>query len=227
MDFVVVVVVVVVIAAALPAPMAARSKTQVCGRSSALRLWVRIPPEAWMFVCCECCVLSGRDLCDELITQPEKSYRLWSVVVCALETSWMRKSWPSGGGDCTNIIRISNNNSRSYFWKTTSAMKGKSRALLFTHFQRILSHNIFKLKKIYIRWSFFFCPVLISYLLLFVSSEIYFYSKDIAGVFGIYWVIYNLFFHVLQLYFPLWLMWTRKMKICASIFEKLMTVIGK
>jgi hypothetical protein len=42
-----------------------------------LRLWVRIPPGAWMFVCCECCVLSGRNLCDELITSPEKSYRLW------------------------------------------------------------------------------------------------------------------------------------------------------
>jgi len=28
-----------------------------------------------MFVCCECCVLSGRCLCDELITRPGKSYR--------------------------------------------------------------------------------------------------------------------------------------------------------
>jgi hypothetical protein len=35
-----------------------------------------------MFVCCECCVLSGRGLCDELITRPEESYRLWCVVVC-------------------------------------------------------------------------------------------------------------------------------------------------
>jgi hypothetical protein len=26
-----------------------------------------------MFVCCVCCVLSGRGLCDELITRPEKS----------------------------------------------------------------------------------------------------------------------------------------------------------
>ena len=26
-----------------------------------------------MFVCCECCVLSGRDLCDKLITRPEES----------------------------------------------------------------------------------------------------------------------------------------------------------
>jgi len=39
-----------------------------------LRLWVRIPPGAWMFVCCDCCVLSGRGLCDKLITRPEESY---------------------------------------------------------------------------------------------------------------------------------------------------------
>ena len=52
-----------------------------------LRTWVRIPPGAWIFVCCECRVLSGRGLCDELITRPEESYRLCSVVVCDLETS--------------------------------------------------------------------------------------------------------------------------------------------
>ena len=52
-----------------------------------LRSWVRIPPGAWIFVCCECRVLSGRGLCDELITRPEESYRLWRVVVCDLETS--------------------------------------------------------------------------------------------------------------------------------------------
>ena len=39
-----------------------------------LRLWVRIPPGTWMFVCCECFVLSGRGLCDKLITRPEESY---------------------------------------------------------------------------------------------------------------------------------------------------------
>jgi len=51
-----------------------------------------------MPVCCECCVLSGRVLCDELITRPEESYyRLWCVVVCDLETSLMRRPWPSGG----------------------------------------------------------------------------------------------------------------------------------
>jgi hypothetical protein len=36
-------------------------------------------------VCCECCVLSGRGLCDGLISRPEESYRLWCVVVCDLE----------------------------------------------------------------------------------------------------------------------------------------------
>jgi len=42
------------------------------------------PTGAWIFVCCECCVLSCRGLCDKLITCPEESYRLWSVVVCDL-----------------------------------------------------------------------------------------------------------------------------------------------
>ena len=32
-------------------------------------------------------VLSGRGLCDELITRPEESYRPWCVVLCDLETS--------------------------------------------------------------------------------------------------------------------------------------------
>jgi hypothetical protein len=45
------------------------------------------PTVAWIFVCCECRVLSGRGLCDELITRPEESYRLCCVVVCDLETS--------------------------------------------------------------------------------------------------------------------------------------------
>jgi hypothetical protein len=69
-------------------------------RSSAaglLRLWVRIPPGVCMWVCCECCVLSGRGLCDGLITRPEESYRLWRVVVCDLETSKTRRLKPATG----------------------------------------------------------------------------------------------------------------------------------
>ena len=54
-----------------------------------------------MFVCCECCVLLGRGVCDELITRPEDSYRLWCVVVCDVETSRMRRPWPALGRSAT------------------------------------------------------------------------------------------------------------------------------
>jgi hypothetical protein len=60
-----------------------------------LRLGVRIPPAAWMFVCCECCLWPGRFPCVALITSPEESYRLWCVVVCDIETLWMRRPWPT------------------------------------------------------------------------------------------------------------------------------------
>ena len=69
--------------------------------ASLLRSWVRIPPGAWMFVCCECCVLSGRGFCDKLITRPEESYWLWCVFVCDLETSRMRRPWPALGRSAT------------------------------------------------------------------------------------------------------------------------------
>jgi len=72
----------------VPIPVAAWSAA-----TRLLTLWVRIPPGAWM---CVCCVLSGRGLCDELITRPE-SYRLWCFIACDLEASWMRRPWPSGG----------------------------------------------------------------------------------------------------------------------------------
>jgi hypothetical protein len=50
-----------------------------------------------MDVCRECCVLSGRGLCDGLITRPEKSCRLWCVVVCDQETSKTRRLKPATG----------------------------------------------------------------------------------------------------------------------------------
>ena len=49
-----------------------------------LGLRVLIPPKSWMSVSCESCVLSGRGLCDGLITRPEESYRMW----CAWVWSW-------------------------------------------------------------------------------------------------------------------------------------------
>jgi len=74
----------------LPVPVAARSKEYVWGRSPT----EIVGPNSTggKDVCCECCVLSGRGLCDELITRPGESYRLCCVVVCDLETSRMRRS---------------------------------------------------------------------------------------------------------------------------------------
>jgi hypothetical protein len=46
-----------------------------------LGLQVRIPPEAFMSVCCECCVLSGRVRCVGLIPDPEESSRQY-VIEC-------------------------------------------------------------------------------------------------------------------------------------------------
>jgi hypothetical protein len=54
-------------------------------RSAAERLlgsWVRMPPEAWIFVSCTVFVLSGRGLCGGSIPRPEESYRLWCVCEC-------------------------------------------------------------------------------------------------------------------------------------------------
>ena len=39
------------------------------------------------------CSASGSGLCDELITRPEKSGRLWCATVCDLKTSMMRRPW--------------------------------------------------------------------------------------------------------------------------------------
>jgi hypothetical protein len=64
-----------------PVPVGARSKAYVYGRSPSAIVGL-IPTGSWMFVCCVCCVLTGRGLCGELITRPAESYRLWRVVVC-------------------------------------------------------------------------------------------------------------------------------------------------
>jgi hypothetical protein len=45
-----------------------------------------------MFVRCECCVFSGRGLCDGLISCPKESCRVWCVVVCDLETVFSRNA---------------------------------------------------------------------------------------------------------------------------------------
>ena len=74
-----------------------------------LRLWFRIPPGAWMSVCRECCVLSGRGLCVGLFTRPDESYRLCWVVVCDLEPSRMGRPLPTGGCCAKKDARFGSN----------------------------------------------------------------------------------------------------------------------
>jgi hypothetical protein len=50
-------------------------------------------------------VLSGRGFCNELITRPGESYRLWCVV-CDLETSRMRRPSPTGGCRAQNKLTV-------------------------------------------------------------------------------------------------------------------------
>ena len=83
-----------------------------------LRTWVRIPRGTWKFVCCECCMLSGRSPCDELITRPVESYRLWCVVVCDLETSRMWRPWSAWGRSATGEKKYALI-SQIYFWNKT------------------------------------------------------------------------------------------------------------
>ena len=91
-----------------------------------------------MFVCCECCVLSGRGLCDELITRPEESYRLWCVVVCDLEAlkneeamtrvglqRHKKKKWQS-------IRKLNAVDSRSTFSRYSTGMLMSLSSVLYT-----------------------------------------------------------------------------------------------
>ena len=53
-------------------------------------------------------MLSGRGLCDELITRPEESYRLWCVVVCDLENLKNEDAMTLVGGGGLHLISASN-----------------------------------------------------------------------------------------------------------------------
>jgi hypothetical protein len=118
-------------------------------RSAAARLLglcVRIPPGAWMSVSCECCVLSGRCLCDELITRPEESYQLWWVVVFDLETSWMRRPWPTGGCRAKNkqtVLHILRTIGHSYSYQKVPSYCSITERHVYSHMQytKGIKHN--------------------------------------------------------------------------------------
>ena len=58
--------------------MAARPKASVCGHSIA-GIAGSNHAGGGTSVCFECCVLSGRGVCDGPITLPDEAYRVWCV----------------------------------------------------------------------------------------------------------------------------------------------------
>jgi len=66
---------------------------------SFLGLRVRIPRGTMLCTCCECCVLSGREVSRVgLITRPEKSYWEWCALTeCDREAWTMGRLWTSLG----------------------------------------------------------------------------------------------------------------------------------
>jgi len=78
-----------------------------------------------MFVCCECCVLSGRGLRDELITRREESYQLWCIVVCDLENLVNEEAMTRVGSQ-RHKKKIHVSGYISIFWETTCNITQKS-----------------------------------------------------------------------------------------------------
>ena len=80
-----------------PIPVAEKSKAR-SAYDPLLGLRVRMPPGAWLKVSCDCCVLSGRGLCDGLNTRPEECV---CVTECYHEASITKRLWPFRG-HCAN-----------------------------------------------------------------------------------------------------------------------------
>jgi len=85
--------------------------------------------------------LSGRGLCDELITRPEESYRLWCVVVCDLETSRMAAPY------IYDISRLRVNHTNN-IWRLVQIMKISIMHFspVFCYFLALRPPNIFRSK---------------------------------------------------------------------------------
>jgi len=105
-------------------------------------------------------VLSGRGLCDGLITRPEESYRLWRVVVCDQETSkTSRLKSPLRGCEkynqkgC-NARKTNNKHGIPYYVQdctgcnlilifVRSADDGKKDSYMFVCFLAVTTHRVF------------------------------------------------------------------------------------
>jgi len=113
-----------------------------------------------MDVCCEWCVLSGRGLCDGLITRPEESYRLCCVVVCDLETSRMGAPYVYD----ISRLRVKGNHRRCYTvgwtsWQTQHFCLFICSKCDYDHSQCIAHGNILRIKVSHFQYPSSHCQI--------------------------------------------------------------------
>jgi hypothetical protein len=77
-----------------------------------------------MSVCCECCVLSGRGLCDGLITRPGKSYRRALCLSVIVKPRKIRRPRPLSHWK-------NNNGTNNYISSSTSGSNSSSSVTMF------------------------------------------------------------------------------------------------
>jgi hypothetical protein len=92
---------------------------------------VRILKRAWFSVSCECCVLSGRDLCVGLITRPEESYRVLCVCVYDDAASIMRRPCPNRG--CHAMRKVDDRGLFSHICSSTNTEFGSIYLLILLY----------------------------------------------------------------------------------------------
>ena len=131
--------------------MAARSRAWVCGRL--LAGIAGSNPSGVVSVCCDCCVFSGRGLCDVLITRPKESYWVW----CAWVWSW-----------------ILHREETLPHWRLLYRAKKKLIVLI---------QNARNNCDVTVHWSFYYCMLLNAYLGLFAHLGIFLYIKVLKDIF--------------------------------------------
>jgi hypothetical protein len=105
-------------------------KTWVCGHSPGFQ-----SHREHGCLSCECCVLSDRGLCDELITHPEEPTDC-GASLCDLETSWMGWPCPTGG-----LLRKNQINKQTVEGNTVDDVKRSSWSFPHPHISLVCVNN--------------------------------------------------------------------------------------
>ena len=128
-----------------PTPVVERSKACVCGRSLSGNAGSN-PTGVWISVSCECCVLSGRGLCDGLITfHLPRSRTECGVSECDREAFIKRRSWPTRrilrhDREQHSVVGLSESESAKFCNPLTPSVQRMDRVVLCydNHYQEII-----------------------------------------------------------------------------------------